>query len=55
MYLDTVSLAVCISLYLQIIHLGLGDTLSLQTESDSDFNGNLFYLTFCATLTAFDY
>ena len=41
-------------LYLQIIYLGLGDTLHLQTNSDY-FTGELRYLTFCATLTAFDY
>ena len=41
--------------YLQIIYLGLGDTLHLQTEDSTYFNGDLGYLTFCVTLTAFDY
>ena len=43
-----------LTLYLQIIYLGLGDTLHLQTGS-SYFTGDLFWLTFCASLTAFDY
>ena len=42
-----------LSLYFQIIYLGLGDTLNLQAENF--FTGELNYLTFCASLTAFDY
>ena len=53
-YLHTSHLAVCLTLYLQIIYLGLGDTLHLQTDS-TYFTGDLYRLTFCATLTAFDY
>ena len=51
MYLHTVNL----TLYLQSIYLGLGDTLRLQTYDSTYFNGALHWLTFCATLTAFDY
>ena len=43
-----------LSLYFQILYLGLGDTLHLLTDSDY-FTGDLYYITFCATLTAFDY
>ena len=35
-------------------YLGLGDTLHLQTDNIY-FTGELYQLTFCATLTAFDY
>ena len=44
-----------LTLYLQIIYLGLGDTLHIQASGDSYFTGELYHLTFCATLTAFDY
>ena len=43
-----------LTLYLQIVYLGLGDTLHLQTDS-SQFTGDIHTLTFCVTLTAFDY
>ena len=43
-----------LTLYLQFIYLGLGDTLHLQTY-DSGFSGEVWGLEFCATLTAFDY
>ena len=42
-------------LYFQILYLGLGDTLHLQTYDSTYFTGDLYRLTFCATLTAFDY
>ena len=43
-------------LYFQILYLGLGDTLHLQTDSTfSGYFSGLFQLTFCVTLTAFDY
>ena len=38
----------------QIVYLGLGDTLLLQTGS-TFFTGALYHLTFCITLTGFDY
>ena len=41
-------------MYFQILYLGLGDTLHLQTDNIY-FTGYLYDLTFCATLTAFDY
>ena len=45
-----------LSLYFQIVYLGLGDILHLQTSSTSgQFTGDLYFLTFCASLTAFDY
>ena len=37
-----------------MIYLGLEDSLHLQTDSHF-FSGQLFDLTFCATLTAFDH
>ena len=43
-----------LSLYFQIVYLGLGDTLHLQTDSNQ-FTGGLYFLTFCVSLTAFDY
>ena len=50
MYLQSV-----LTLYLQIIYLGQGDTLHLQAWDGAYFAAQLTYLTFCATLTAFDY
>ena len=40
---------------LQIIYLGLGDTLYLHTDNSTYFTGVLYHLTFCVTLTAFEY
>ena len=50
MYLLTINL----TMYFQIIYLGLGDTLHLHTDNIY-FTGELYQLTFCATLTAYDY
>ena len=45
-----------LTMYFQIVYLGLGDSLHLQTDgSSSHFGGSIYYLTFCATLTALDY
>ena len=49
------TLQLVLTLYLQIIYLALGDTLYLETYSSTYFLGSLSYLTFCATLTPFDY
>ena len=41
--------------FFQIVYLGRGDTLHLGTFSSVNFNGDLQDLTFCVTLTGFDY
>ena len=43
------------SVFPQIIHLLVGDKLELRTWSGSYFTGELYYLTFCVSLTGFDY
>ena len=39
---------------LQVLHMGLGDSLELRTQQGF-FTGELYSVTFCLSLTAWDY
>ena len=43
------------SVFPQIIHLLVGDKLELRTDPRNTFTGELYRLTFCVSLTGFDY